>query len=501
MESLSLLIGGISDALSVSVLIATLVGVLVGLLVGVLPGLGPAAGTAIMLPVAIGFGGVEAIAGLGGIYYGAMFGGAVTSILLGIPGESASVMTVIDGHAMARQGRAGEALGISVFSSFIGGAFGLLFMSFLSVTIAGFALKFGPTEMTAVMIFAFSLVSVLGGRNMFKGFVALFLGIWVGMIGMDPISGPMRFTFGQLDLIDGVEFTIVAVGIFGLSEIFLSLSESSTNASSPKAQYSFRQLLPRVGHMIRCKTAVLVGSVVGFVIGVLPGVGTTAATMLSYAIAKKIAPNAEEFGKGAMEGVAAPEASNNSAAYVSMVPMFTLGIPGSATTAILLGGLLMIGLQPGPLLFQNHPDFVWTVFGSFWIGNVMLLILTLLLIPVLASIVFVSTGILYPVVIAFILFGIYSIDYSMSDVLIALIASAVGYVMLKLDYSPVPLVLGLVLGPLLENNVRRTMILSDGDLMVFIERPIALFFFIAAALVVVAPLFMKALRKKDLSAT
>lgn len=501
MESLSLLIGGISEALSISVLAATLVGVLVGLLVGVLPGLGPAAGTAIMLPVAIGFGGVEAIAGLGGIYYGAMFGGAVTSILLGIPGESASVMTVIDGHAMARQGRAGEALGVAVFSSFIGGVLGLIFMSFLSVTIASVALKFGPSEMTAVMIFAFSLVSVLGGRNMIKGFVALFLGIWIGMIGMDPIGGPMRFTFGQLDLIDGVDFTIIAVGIFGLSEIFLSLSDASSGAPGQRMAYSFRQLLPRMGHMIRCKTAVLVGSVIGFVIGVLPGVGTTTATMLSYAVAKKIAPNADEFGHGAIEGVAAPEASNNSAAYVSMVPMFTLGIPGSATTAILLGGLLMIGLQPGPLLFQDHPDFVWTVFGSFWLGNVMLLVLTLLLIPFLASIVFVSTAILYPVVIAFILFGVFSIDYSMSDVLIALLAGVVGYVMLKLDYSPVPLVLGLVLGPLLENNIRRTMILSEGSLSMFVERPIALMFLIAAILVIVAPLFIRILRTKDLAAT
>ncbi|MFC3340045.1 tripartite tricarboxylate transporter permease [Paracandidimonas soli] len=500
MESLSLLIGGIADALTVSVLVATLVGVLVGLLVGVLPGLGPAAGTAIMLPVAISFGGVEAIAGLGGIYYGAMFGGAVTSILLGIPGESASVMTVIDGHAMAKQGRAGEALGVSVFSSFIGGMLGLVFMSFLAVTIASVALKFGPTEMTAVMVFAFSLVSVLGGRNMIKGFVALFIGIWIGMIGMDPVGGPMRYTFGQVDLIDGVDFTIIAVGIFGLSEIFLSLSDKASSASSMMT-YSFRQLLPRVGHMIRCKTAVAVGSVIGFVIGVLPGVGTTAATMLAYAVAKKIAPNAEEFGHGAMEGVAAPEASNNSAAYVSMVPMFTLGIPGSATTAIMLGGLLMIGLQPGPLLFQNHPDFVWTVFGSFWLGNVMLLVLTLLLIPFLASIVFVSTAILYPVIIGFILFGVFSIDYSMSDVLIALLAGVVGYVMLKLDYSPVPLVLGLVLGPLLENNIRRTMILSEGKLSVFFERPIALLFFVAAALVIVAPLFIRKLRKKDLAAT
>lgn len=496
MDSIVLLLEGIVNALSWSVLAATLIGVLIGLFVGVLPGLGPAAGVAIMLPVAVGFGGVEAIAGLGGIYYGAMFGGAVTSILLGIPGESASVMTVLDGYAMAKQGKAGEALGISVFSSFIGGIFGLLVMALLALAIARVAIEFGPTEMTAVMVLAFSLVSVLGGRNIIKGFTALFLGIWIGMIGMDPISGPPRYTLGLMDLLDGVDFTIIAVGIFGLAEIFFNLSEKA-EGTRPAASYSLRSLLPRVSHMIRCKGAVVLGSIMGFLVGVLPGVGATAATMLAYAAAKKVSRTPEEFGKGAMQGVAAPEAANNSAAYVSMVPMFTLGIPGSATTAIMLGGLLMLGLQPGPLLFTNNPDFVWTVFGSFWIGNVMLLFLTLLMIPLLASVVFVSTALLYPVVIGMILFGVFSINYSMSDVLLALGAGVLGYLMLKLEYSAVPLVLGVVLGPMLENNVRRTLILSEGGLGVFFERPISLAFFLLAASVVLFPLISKCWKRKS----
>lgn len=235
----------------------------------------------------------------------------------------------------------------------------------------------------------------------------------------------------------------------------------------------------------------------GFLVGVLPGVGATAATMLAYAAAKKVSRTPEEFGKGAMQGVAAPEAANNSAAYVSMVPMFTLGIPGSATTAIMLGGLLMLGLQPGPLLFTNNPDFVWTVFGSFWVGNVMLLFLTLLMIPLLASVVFVSTALLYPVVIGMILFGVFSINYSMSDVLLALGAGVLGYLMLKLEYSAVPLVLGVVLGPMLENNVRRTLILSEGGLGVFFERPISLAFFLLAASVVLFPLISKCRKRKS----
>ncbi|MEI2415920.1 tripartite tricarboxylate transporter permease [Orrella sp. JC864] len=486
MESLGLLIQGIGHALTWSVLAATLAGVLIGLLVGVLPGLGPAAGVAIMLPVAIGFGGTEAIAGLAGIYYGAMFGGAVTSILLGIPGESASVMTALDGYALAKQGRAGEALGISVFASFFGGLVGLLFMALLALAIARVAIRFGPAEMTAVMVLAFSLVSVLGGRNVLKGFASLALGVWIGMIGMDPIAGPPRYTFGLMDLMDGVDFTIVAVGVFGLSEIFYNISHKSQGAPVA-ASYSLRSLLPRVGHMVRCKGALLLGSVMGLLVGVLPGVGATAATMLAYAGAKKLSRDPQAFGQGALEGVAAPESANNSAAYVSMVPMFTLGIPGSATTAIMLGGLLMLGLQPGPLLFANDSEFVWTVFGSFWLGNLMLLFITLLMIPLLASVVFISTALLYPVVIGLILFGVYSINYNMLDVLLVLAAGGLGFFMLKLQYSAIPLILGVVLGPMLENNVRRTLILSDGGLDVFFGKPIALGLFVLAALVVALP--------------
>lgn len=492
METLVLLMNGIANAMSPEILVATGVGVIIGLVVGVLPGLGPAAGVAIMLPVAVGFGGVAAIAGLAGIYYGAMFGGAVTSILLGIPGDAPAVMTVIDGHAMAKKGLAGEALGMSVYGSFIGGIIGLILMTMLSLPIAHAALRFGPTEMTALVCFAFSLVSVLGGRNMVKGFVSLFIGIWIGMIGLDPIVGPARYTFNLSDLNDGVDFTILAVGVFGLTEIFLSLAKR-TDGSSVVPPYRFRSLFPRLSHMIKCKWDILIGSLIGFVVGVLPGLGGTAATMLAYAASKKISKHPEEFGQGAVEGVASPEAANNSASYAAMIPLFTLGIPGSATTAILLGGLMMIGLQPGPMLFTNNPDFVWTVFGTFWVGNLMLFFLTLLLIPLLSSIVFISTAILYPIVIGIVAYGVYSINGSMADVTIALISGGIGYVMLKLDYSLVPLVLGVVLGPLLENNIRRTLILTDGDIWVFFERPISLTFFILAALVIFVPLIRKRL--------
>ncbi len=488
MEPLLLLGEGIVRATTPELLLATLIGVLVGLVVGVLPGIGPAAGTAIMLPVAVGFGGAAAIAGLAGIYYGAMFGGAVTSILLGIPGDAPSVMTVIDGHAMAKRGEAGRALGMSVYASFIGGVIGIVLLALLSVPVAQAALAFGPTEMTALMCFALSLVTVLGGRNIIKGFTALFLGMWVGMIGLDPIAGPTRYTFGFVALFEGVEFTVIAVGLYGLSEIFVSLGQETKGTLE---RYSFTSLLPNLRDLIECRAVLVWSSLVSFFVGVVPGVGSTASTMLAYATAKRYSKNPDEFGRGSIKGVAAPEAANNSASYAAMIPLFALGIPASGTTAVLLGGLLMVGLQPGPLLFATNPEFVWTVFGSFWIGNMMLVVLTTLLIPVLASIVFISGAILYPIVIGVVLLGVYSIHYAMSDISIALIAGAIGFVMLKLDYSPVPLVLGLVLGPLLERGVRRTLIVSEGSLSIFWESPIALGFFLLTLGVIFIPIATK----------
>jgi putative tricarboxylic transport membrane protein len=484
MESFALLADGIWQATSPPLLFATLIGIVIGLIVGVLPGIGPAAGLAIMLPVAVGFGGAGAIAALAGIYYGAMFGGGVTSILLGIPGDSPSVMTVIDGHALARRGEAGRALGMSVCASFLGGCIGLVLLTVVSAPVAQAALAFGPAEMTALMCFALSLVSVLGGRNAAKGFAALFVGVWVGMIGLDPIGGAGRYTFGLIDLFDGVDFTVIAVGLFGLSEMFVSLSQETKGTV---ARISLRALLPRVEDLAACKWIFPACGVAGFLVGVLPGVGATAATMLCYAMVKRVSRNRDQFGAGAIQGIAAPESANNAASYGAMIPLFALGIPGSATTAVLLGGLLMVGLQPGPLLFTSNPEFVWTVFGTFWIGNLMLVVLTLLLIPLLATIVFVPTAILYPVIMGIVTFGVYSINYSMSDVALALAAGAVGFVMLKLEYSPVPLVLGLVLGPLLERGVRRTLIVSNGDLSIFLQSPIALAFFLLTLLAIVVP--------------
>jgi len=497
MEVFGLLFDGILQASQPAILAATVLGAIVGLLIGALPGLGPSAGVAIMLPVVVGFGGSAAIACLAGVYYGSMFGGAITSILLGIPGDAPSVMTVIDGYPMAQKGEAGRALGMSVFASFVGGLIGLIGMVALSVPISNAALAFGPTEMTAMMLFSLSLVSVLGGRNSIKGFAALVIGVWVGMIGIDPIAGPARFTFGQMDLFDGLDFSVVAVGLFGLTEMFASLTVT-IDKSMPK--FSFRSLFPRFRDAISSRWELLSGSLVGFVVGVLPGVGATAATMLSYAIAKRFSRHPEKFGTGIVEGVAAPEAANNSASYGNMIPLFTLGIPSSATTAVMMGGLLMIGLQPGPMLFVENPDFVWTVFGSFWVGNVALVFLTLLLTPLLAAVLYVSTAILYPIVIAIIVFGVFAIEYSMSNIVVAVIAGGAGLVLIKLDYPAVPLVLGLVLGPLLERNIRRMMIQYQGDLWPFVEHPISLVLLIMTLLAILIPLFLRLAARQKLPA-
>lgn len=488
-ETWSLLLNGIVSASSPTILFAVAFGAIIGLFIGALPGLGPTAGVAILLPLVIGFDGTAAVAALGGVYYGSQYGGGVTSILLGIPGDSAATMTVIDGHALAKKGEAGAALGISIAASFVGGLVGLILLTCFATTIAKAAIAFGPVEMTAIMVFALSLVSVLGGKDPIKGLLALCLGLWLGTVGLDPIVGIPRFDFGSVHLMEGVEFSILAVGLFGMAEMYAThLGESDGEKG---IRFRMRDLLPHPRKIIRCWRELSIGSVVGFVVGVLPGAGATAATMIAYAIAKRISKTPERFGSGSYEGVAAPESANNAASYGSMIPMFALGIPGSGTTAVLLGGLLMIGLQPGPMLFQTQPDFVWTIFGSFYIGNLALVAITILLTPLLASCAFVKPGYLFPAVIAIVAFGIYSINYSMFDVLLAMGFGVIGYVMLKLGYPPVPLILGLILGPILERGIRRTLVGTDGDATVFLQSPIALGLFALSAIMLFWPLVKK----------
>lgn len=493
MDTLSLLMGGLTAALAWPNLIAVIVGVLVGLAVGALPALGPAAGVAILLPAIVNLDPMIAIAGLAGVYYGAMYGGAVTSILLGVPGDSSAMMTTLDGYPMAKNGEAGRALGMAVYASFTGGLISLVLMTFLSAWVASAALGFGPAEMTALIVLALCLVTVLGGDDPFKGFVGLGVGLWVAMIGLDPISGGARFTFSNIHLLSGIEFTIVVVGMYGLGQMFASLFQAGE--SKPDAvSYSLSSLFPRFSDFLLCKWTLISSALIGFFVGILPGAGATAATVFAYATTKRISKHPEKFGKGAIEGVAAPESANNAASYSAMIPLFTLGIPGSGTTAVLLGGLLMLGLEPGPQLFTQQPDFIWTLFGTFYIGNIALVFLTLMLIPVLAALVFVRTSILFPIVVAVVFFGVYSISYNVADVGICLIFGVAGFLFTKLSYPMLPILLGVILGPLLERNIRRSLIISEGDLGVFLGSAISAVILTLAAVLILWAVFSPLIR-------
>lgn len=425
MEAIDLLLGGLAAALAFDNLVATLLGVVLGLAVGVLPALGPAAAVAILLPVVVKFEPTTAMAGLAGVYYGAMYGGAVTSILLGMPGESAAMMTMLDGYPMARRGEAGRALGMSIYASFIGGLIALVLFTAVSVPFAEFAVAFGPAEMTALMVMALAFTTVLGGDDVWKGFASLALGLWLGMIGLDMVTAAPRYTFGSRSLLDGLEFSVIAIGLFGLGEVFATIGARSEEAQFTPT-FSVRSLFPRLRDMIVCWKDLVVGSLIGFSIGVLPGAGATASTIFSYAASKRMSKTPERFGKGAIEGVAGPEAANNAASYAAMIPLFTLGIPGSGTTAVMLGGLLMLGLQPGPLLFQEHADFVWPVIGTFYTGNLLLVFLTVLLSPLLASVVYVPKALLLPTIAGIVVFGVYSISYRIFDVWCALFFGVLG---------------------------------------------------------------------------
>lgn len=491
MASLELLMFGLQNAMSLANLSAVIIGITLGLAVGALPALGPAAGVAILLPSIVNLDPTVAIAGLAGVYYGAMYGGAVTSILIGVPGDASSMMTMVDGHPLARRGEAGRALGMNVYASFIGGLISIVLLTVLSMEIARAALAFGPPQMTALMVLALCLVTVLGGENRFKGFVALGLGLWIGMVGIDAISGLPRYTMSNIHLLDGFDFIIVVVGLYGLGQMFASLAAKSRTGVEEKPQYSFRSLLPRFGDIIRCRWALLSGAAIGFFVGILPGAGATASTVFAYATAKRISKAPEEFGKGAIEGVAAPEAANNSASFASMIPLLTLGIPGSGTTAVLMGGLLMLGLQPGPTLFTDQSEFVWTLIGTFYIGNVALVFLTLALTPVLAILVFVRMSLLFPIVIAVVTFGIYSVNYSIVDIGIVFGFGLLGYVLLQLKYPLIPVLLGVILGPLLELSLRRSLISSRGDVGIFFGDALTISLLILAAVLTFSPLLVR----------
>jgi putative tricarboxylic transport membrane protein len=488
MDALGNLLLGFSVALTPINLFWCFTGVVLGTVVGVLPGLGPAATIAMLLPLTLKMDHTTAIIALAGIFYGARYGGSTTSILLNIPGESSSVVTCLDGYQMARNGRAGPALGISAIASFVAGTVGVLGLMLIAPPLARFALRFAPPEYFALMVLGLAMVVFLAGESMVKAMLAMFVGLWFATIGTDLFTGESRFTFGQAKLLGGVDFIAATVGVFAIAEVLVNL-ESKGGAELFKLAKGWKNLLPTLQDIKDCRFAFLNGSLIGFFVGALPGAGATVASFLSYGLEKAVSKHPEKFGTGVIEGVAAPEGANNADASGALVPLLTLGIPGGNTTAILLGGLILWGYKPGPLLIQEHPELFWGLVASMYIGNVMLLILNLPLVPLFAQILRLPYYVLYPLILGISIVGVYSVNNSLFDVWVMGLFGLLGYLMRKLDFPAAALILGMVLGDGLERALRQSLMMSQGDLTILFARPISgTLLFVAAAILVLPAL-------------
>lgn len=485
MDSLGSLLYGFSIALQPINLFYALLGCLMGTLVGVLPGIGPSAAIALLLPTTYYMPPVSGIIMLAGICYGAMYGGSTTSILLNTPGEPASVVTCLDGYMMARQGRAGPALGISAFGSFIAGSLSVVGLMLLALLLSTLATKFGPPEYFSLMVLAFCVVTSLAEGSRAKAWVMVGLGLLLGTVGLDPITTQGRFTYNILAFSDGLELAVVMIGLFGVSEVLLNIGSSGTGEVFEK---DIKGILPNRQDWKDSAMPIARGSLVGFFLGVLPGVGPTLPTFASYILEKKLARNPEKFGTGAIEGVAAPEAANNAAVVGTFIPMLSLGVPSSAMTALLLGALMIYGLQPGPLLISNSPDLFWGLVASMYVGNVVLLILNLPLIWVWIKFLTIPYFLLCSLILLFCLIGAYAMNRNVADLYVMIGSGLFGYLLKRFRYDPVPLVLAFVLGPVFEVSLRRSLIISQGSFSIFLWHPISLGFLAASTVVVAMPL-------------
>jgi len=486
---------GFQVALQPVNLLYCFVGVFIGTLVGVLPGLGPAAAIALLLPSTFATTPVSAIIMLAGIYYGAMYGGSTTSILVNIPGEAASVVTCLDGHAMARQGRAGAALGISAFGSFIAGTLSVILLTFLAPLLTRVTLSFGPPEYFALMILGLTMLTYFARESTVKALMMAAVGLLCGTVGQDTMSGRFRFTFGIRTLEDGLGLVPVIMGLFGISEVLLNLEERGTPEDAAEIFAApTTGLLPTREDWRLSTVPILRGSTLGFFLGILPGAGAIIASFVSYAVEKRASRYPERFGTGAIEGVAGPEAANNAAAGGAFIPLLTLGIPANAVMAILLGALMIHGLQPGPMLVKQAPDVFWGFITSMYIGNAMLLVLNLPLIPMWAQLLRVPYAILFPFILLFCLIGAYSVTNNIGDGVVMWIFGIVGYLMKKFEYEGAPLILAMVIGPMMEEALRQSLILSAGNFAIFVSRPISALFIVSAAVLLLLPLLRRSPR-------
>jgi len=483
---------GYHVAFSAANLLYCFVGVFIGTLIGVLPGIGPVGTISMLLPVTFGINPTSAIIMLAGIYYGAQYGGSTTSILVNIPGEVTSVVTCLDGYQMARQGRAGPALGIAAFGSFIAGTIGTIIVMFVAQPLSGVGIKFGPPEYFSLIILALTLLSYLAHGSMVKAIIMAILGVGLSQIGIDVVTGRVRFTFGIIDLEDGLGLAPVFMGLFGVGEVLANLEES-LNIEVFKAK--IKGLLPNLRDWMESIGAIIRGTFLGFFLGVLPGGGAIIATFVSYALEKKLSKHPEKFGTGVIEGVAGPESANNAASSGAFIPLFILGLPSNAITALLLGALIIHGVHPGPFLINKHPEIFWGTIMSMYIGNVMLLILNLPLIGLWVKVLKVPYKILFPILLLLCIIGAYSISNSKFDVFIMFFFGIIGYLFKKFDYEPAPLVMAFVLGPILENSMRQSLLISGGSMLIFLTKPISVSCLIIALFVLLSPILLPKSRR------
>jgi putative tricarboxylic transport membrane protein len=495
MDAVASLASGFAVALRPENLLFALVGCVIGTVVGVLPGIGPIAGMAILLPVTFKLDATGAIIMLAAIYYGAMYGGTITSVLLNVPGEGASAVTAIDGYQMARQGRAGAALAIAAIGSFVGGTLATVALVLAAPPLATLALRFGPPEFFGLMVLGLSLLVGLSGGSVVRGLISALLGLALSIPGTDLVEGTPRLTFGSLELLDGVGFVPVIMGLFGIGEILFNAEGKPSRVFDAKVTSTMltaRDVKDSVGPILR-------GTAIGLFMGLVPGIGTIVPTLASYAVERKVSRRPERFGAGAIEGVAGPETANNAYANGALIPLFTLGVPASPTIAVLLGAFMMNGLTPGPFLFRDKPDFVWAIIASLYIGNVILLILNLPLVGLWVSVLKIPYSILFPLVLAFTLIGSYSVNHSLFDLGLLIGFGVLGYLFKKLDVPIAPMAFTLILGPLTEKALRQSMSMSGGEVAILVRSPVAAGLLLVSALALLVPLLSWLRRRRDAS--
>ena len=483
MDVVSNLMQGFELALSFNNLAACFIGVLIGTIVGVLPGIGPVGAMALLLPFSFGLDAGTSVILLAGIYYGAMYGGSTTSILINVPGEAASVVTCLDGYQMARKGRAGAALAVAGIGSWVAGTIGVVLLMLFAPPLGRAALSFGPPEYFAISLVGMLLLSNLSGDSFIKSFLVFTIGMMISTIGIDVLTGFNRLSFGVLELTRGIEFLPCAMGLFGMAEVFAIAVEPYDVGEMIKVK--FRDLYPSREELKKSVWPIIRGSFIGFPIGLIPGPAAILSSFISYRVEKGISAHPEEFGHGAIEGVAGPESANNAAAAGAMVPLLALGIPFAPATAVLLGGLMLHGVAPGPTFITGNSQLFWLVVASMYIGNFMLLILNLPLVGLFASLTKVPPKILIPVVTSIMFIGAYSLNNSLFDIFMLLFFGLLGYIFKHLNYSATPLLVGLVLGPVFEKSLRQGLIMADGSFLYFLQRPISGTLLAVAALIIV----------------